>query len=139
MYMYYGQIKSFLILILILILILVCGLIVGSSCQPLQQVLRRVCGQISDLAAPSALCVARGLLDGLLESLDATLEKWQSLEDQQGRGDQQLQEKMEIRSSGHTSRILTLLSYVMAQPPIKAAFINLTKTGSVYYALCILQ
>ena len=27
----------------------------GSSCQPLTYVLRRVCGQLADLAAPSAL------------------------------------------------------------------------------------
>ena len=31
----------------------------GSSCQPLTCVLRRVCGQLADLAAPSALHVVR--------------------------------------------------------------------------------
>lgn len=37
----------------------------GSSCPPLLQLLRRVCVQLSDLAAPTALVVARSVLDAV--------------------------------------------------------------------------
>lgn len=41
----------------------------GSSFQPLLQLLRRVCVQLADLAAPTALVVSRGVLDTVLASL----------------------------------------------------------------------
>ena len=47
----------------------------GSACQPLQQLLRRVCWQLADLAVPSALMVVRCLLDTVAENMDITVEK----------------------------------------------------------------
>lgn len=47
----------------------------GSACQPLQQLLRRVCWQLADLAGPSALMVVRCLLETVTESMDASIEK----------------------------------------------------------------
>ena len=48
----------------------------GSSCQPLTYVLRRVCGQLADLAAPSALHVVR-YEDYLVKNfLQDELENW---------------------------------------------------------------
>lgn len=44
----------------------------GSACQPLQQLLRRVCWQLADLAAPTALMVVRCLIDTILDSMDAS-------------------------------------------------------------------
>ncbi len=35
------------------------GVLAGSSCQPLIHVFRRVCAQVADLAAPSALHIVR--------------------------------------------------------------------------------
>ena len=50
-----------------------------SSCQPLQQLLRRVCWQLADLAAPTALLIARCLLDTIYESMETAVAE-QSLE-----------------------------------------------------------
>lgn len=41
----------------------------SSTCQPLHHSLRRVCVQLADLAAPTALVVVRAVLDALLSSL----------------------------------------------------------------------
>ncbi|XP_046569418.1 protein virilizer homolog [Haliotis rubra] len=40
----------------------------GSSCQPLQQMLCRVCWQLADLASPSATMITRCLLDIIIEN-----------------------------------------------------------------------
>nr|KAG5709021.1 hypothetical protein BaRGS_004660 [Batillaria attramentaria] len=45
----------------------VISLLAGTGCQPLLCLLRRVCWQIADLAAPSATIIARCLLDVYLE------------------------------------------------------------------------
>ena len=45
----------------------------GSSCQPLQQLLRRVCWQLADLSAPTALLVVRCLIDTVFDGMDTAV------------------------------------------------------------------
>ena len=47
----------------------------ASACQPLQQLLRRVCWQLADLAVPSALMVVRCLLDTVASNMDTSIER----------------------------------------------------------------
>lgn len=41
----------------------------GSSCQPIQHMLRRICVQLCDLASPTALLIMRTVLDLIVEDL----------------------------------------------------------------------
>ena len=67
----------------------------------------------------------RCLLDALLESLDQTLESYNQPGDRaEVDTDKPREEK---RSSGQTSRILNLITFLISQPSIKAAFINLSQ------------
>ncbi|XP_014672000.1 PREDICTED: protein virilizer homolog [Priapulus caudatus] len=44
-----------------------------STCQPLHHALRRVCVQLADLAAPTAMMIARAVADALLDSLKVSV------------------------------------------------------------------
>lgn len=45
----------------------------GSSCQPIQHMLRRICVQLCDLASPTALLIMRTVLDLIVEDLQRYL------------------------------------------------------------------
>ncbi|XP_014279461.1 protein virilizer isoform X2 [Halyomorpha halys] len=74
-----------------------------SNYQPLLQLLRRVCVQLADLAAPSSLMVVRTLLDSIYS---------------------------QIQNDAKTSqlaRLLNFLACLMTHGPVKAAFLSLIK------------
>ncbi|OWF41313.1 Protein virilizer-like [Mizuhopecten yessoensis] len=97
-----------------------------STCQPLQHILRRVCWQLSDLSAHIALVITRCVLDIVIESFQTM--KVTRLED---KGDGEAVEEMEERiASPYASKMLNLLAYVLSQPSIKCATLQLTnKSG----------
>lgn len=41
----------------------------GTTCQPIQHMLRRICVQLCDLASPTALLIMRTVLDLVVEDL----------------------------------------------------------------------
>lgn len=41
----------------------------GTTCQPIQHMLRRICVQLCDLASPTALLIMRTVLDLIVEDL----------------------------------------------------------------------
>ena len=77
--------------------------------------------------SPSMHLVCRGVLDGLLESMDATIERLLPEGASEAEKHDDSGQREELRSSGHTSRILNLLAYIMNQPPIKATFLHMCK------------
>ncbi|XP_071959091.1 protein virilizer homolog isoform X2 [Antedon mediterranea] len=85
----------------------------NSSCLPLQQSLRRVCMQLGDLAAPTALLVVQAVLTALHDSVSDC--------DEDGK---------ERPCGSNTVHILNLLSYLVAQPSIKVAFLHMLKTST---------
>ncbi|XP_066019327.1 protein virilizer homolog isoform X2 [Pocillopora verrucosa] len=82
----------------------------GSACHNLQQVLRRVCSQLSDLSAPTAFNIVRTLL----ETLDSEMSK--------ASGD-------DNSCSPGGVRIMTLLAYLSSQPAVKVSLLQLLKTS----------
>lgn len=61
-----------------------------------------------------------------MKSMDATIERL--LPEPAPEAEKQEEgQREELRSSGHTSRILNLLAYIMNQPPIKATFLYLCR------------
>ncbi|ELU02702.1 hypothetical protein CAPTEDRAFT_223433 [Capitella teleta] len=102
-----------------------------TSCQPLQQLLRRVCWQLADLAPSTALSVTRCLLDVVTESMDASVDPHPKDETKKDRPAAEAlpAAKEHVRASRQTSRILNLLAFLMNQPPIKSAFLHLTQPG----------
>ncbi|XP_056008740.1 protein virilizer homolog isoform X5 [Ostrea edulis] len=97
-----------------------------STCQPLQLVLRRVCWQLSDLSAPSAIMVARCVLDMVVESF-ATLRRLPEKKDE----GETTEDRMERVASPYASKMLNLLAYVLSQPSVKCAALQLmTQNGA---------
>ncbi|XP_051878649.1 protein virilizer homolog isoform X1 [Pristis pectinata] len=79
----------------------------GSTCQPLQQILRRVCMQLCDLASPTALLILRTVLDLIIEELSSPLEgKDKTL-------------------TAQTARLLALLDSLASHGACKAALLHL--------------
>lgn len=77
---------------------------------------------------------ARSLLDTLLESMDSsrTLLPEALLLQQQPAGElgsSTLPSQSESFSSSQTARVLNLLAFLMSQPPVKAAFLFLSRSG----------
>ena len=103
----------------------------GLCCHPLQQLLRRVCWQLADLAAPTALTLVRCLLDTLVDSMNATCEAARTPHTESAPGHTE-ETAVEHSASSHSSRVLNLIAFLMNQAPIKAAFLQLTKGGYVY-------
>ncbi|XP_022083896.1 protein virilizer homolog [Acanthaster planci] len=102
----------------------------GSSCPPLQQILRRVCWQLADLAAPTALTVVRSLLDVLIESLAQGEEggkKAQPAGETTGEGEEANKKTQPCNSDA--ARILTLVVYLVSQPAIKAPLLHLFRSS----------
>ncbi|XP_066999085.2 protein virilizer isoform X2 [Anabrus simplex] len=88
----------------------------GSSFQPLLQLLRRVCVQLADLAAPTALIVSRGILDPVLTSMEQS----------------QSPDQTDGLCSGHTARLLNFLACLVTHAAVKSALLQLiTKGGPV--------
>lgn len=101
----------------------------GSSYAPLLQLVRRVCLQLADLAAPTALVVSRAILDPLL----ATLQKPQGQNQQSGT-------LWEIPCSSHALRLLNFLACLVSHSSIKSAVLGLmtsinVKTDEKYLTL----
>ncbi|XP_068721343.1 protein virilizer homolog isoform X6 [Montipora capricornis] len=82
----------------------------GSACHSLQQVMRRVCSQLSDLSAPTAFNIVRTLL----ETLDSEMGKSEG-------------EENSCTTGG--VRIMTLLAYLSSQPAVKVSLLQLLKTS----------
>lgn len=82
----------------------------GSACHNLQQVMRRVCSQLSDLSAPTAFNIVRTLL----ETLDSEMNKPSGEENS---------------CTGGGVRIMTLLAYLSSQPAVKVSLLQLLKTS----------
>ncbi|XP_007886132.1 protein virilizer homolog isoform X2 [Callorhinchus milii] len=79
----------------------------GSTCQPLQQILRRVCIQLCDLASPTTLLIMRTVLELILEELSSP------------------PEGKEKPLSGQTARLFALLDSLASHGACKAALLHL--------------
>ncbi|XP_067142152.1 protein virilizer homolog isoform X2 [Centruroides vittatus] len=97
----------------------------ASSCHPLQQLLRRVCVQLSDLATPTAVVVVRAVLDALLDSFAPNMITEEKAEVQG------LSLQWEVKPcSTAIARILNLIAYLVSHAPFKIPLINILR-GSV--------
>ncbi|KAM3928591.1 protein virilizer homolog isoform 1-T1 [Leptodactylus fuscus] len=83
----------------------------GSSCQPLQHMVRRVSIQLCDLASPTALLIMRTVLDLIVEDLQST------------------PEEKEKQYTGQTARLLALLDSLAAHRACKVAILHLINGG----------
>ncbi|KAM4688810.1 protein virilizer homolog isoform 2-T2 [Discoglossus pictus] len=83
----------------------------GTSCQPLQHMIRRICIQLCDLASPTALLLMRTVLDLIVEDL------------------QRDQEDKEKIYTGQTARLLALLDSLAAHRACKVAVLHLINGG----------
>ncbi|XP_005092655.1 protein virilizer homolog [Aplysia californica] len=98
----------------------------GTGCQPLQHLMRRVCWQIADLAAPSALRITKILLDILMVNLKPK-RPTQTVDGEKKEGEE---ETTAVRTvSIHTAKTLNLLAYLLSHPGIKAALLQLIGTS----------
>uniref|UniRef100_A0A674HY88 Vir like m6A methyltransferase associated n=1 Tax=Terrapene triunguis TaxID=2587831 RepID=A0A674HY88_9SAUR len=90
----------------------------GSTCQPIQHMLRRICVQLCDLASPTALLIMRTVLDLVVEDLQSTEDK-------------------EKQYTGQTTRLLALLDALASHKACKLAILHLvngTIKGDEKYA-----
>ncbi|XP_066288407.1 protein virilizer homolog isoform X2 [Branchiostoma lanceolatum] len=107
----------------------------GSGCSQLQQLLKRVCWQMADLAAPTSLMVVRSLFDIVLDSINTN---------EKGREESRPVDKP---CSANTLRLLELVEDLMSQAPIKAPALHLLRSGAksdekyldLLYFLCLLM
>ena len=97
----------------------------GSSFQPLLQLLRRVCVQLADLAAPTALIVSRGVLDTVL----ASLQNVPSTAPQPNNPLPIPNPVPESPCSGHTARLLNFLACLVTHASVKSAVLHLLARG----------
>ncbi|CAH1398905.1 unnamed protein product [Nezara viridula] len=81
-----------------------------SNYQPLLQLLRRVCVQLADLAAPSSLMVVRTLLDSIYSQMQND------------------------NKTSQLARLLNFLACLMTHGPVKSAFLSLMKGKEEKYA-----
>ncbi|KAF4798034.1 Protein virilizer like protein [Turdus rufiventris] len=91
----------------------------GSSCQPIQHMLRRICVQLCDLASPTALLIMRTVLDLIVEDLQSNTED------------------KEKQYTGQTTRLLALLDALASHKACKLAILHLingTTKGDEKYA-----
>ncbi|XP_025055201.1 protein virilizer homolog isoform X4 [Alligator sinensis] len=79
----------------------------GSSCQPIQHMLRRICVQLCDLAAPTALLIMRTVLDLIVEDQQSSTED------------------KEKQYTGQTARLLALLDALASHKACKLAILHL--------------
>ncbi|ESO87799.1 hypothetical protein LOTGIDRAFT_234825 [Lottia gigantea] len=90
-----------------------------SGCQPLQNIIRRVCWQMTDLSAPAAQMLIRCILDQFLD-----------LGMKRASGDDKDTDifKEEIVASTLYNKILGLLSWLVTQASAKSALIHILKS-----------
>uniref|UniRef100_A0A803T336 Vir like m6A methyltransferase associated n=1 Tax=Anolis carolinensis TaxID=28377 RepID=A0A803T336_ANOCA len=96
----------------------------GSTCQPIQHMLRRICVQLCDLASPTALLIMRTVLDLLVEDLQSN------------------PEDKEKQYTGQTTRLLALLDALVSHKACKLAILHLingTSKGDEKYAEIFLE
>uniref|UniRef100_A0A1E1XA92 Putative nuclear membrane protein involved in mrna transport n=1 Tax=Amblyomma aureolatum TaxID=187763 RepID=A0A1E1XA92_9ACAR len=97
-----------------------------STCSTVQQLLRRVCVQLSDLAAPSASVVARAMLDALHGSLVSPC-----FGTVLG-GEVRALTPQNWPPTGGTLSLLDLLSFLVTHAPFKVAVLQSFKSGGKY-------
>ncbi|KAM8967455.1 protein virilizer homolog isoform 2-T2 [Pelodytes ibericus] len=83
----------------------------GTSCQPLQHMIRRICIQLCDLASPTALLIMRTVLDLIVEELQSG------------------PEEKEKQFTGQTARLLALLDSLASYRACKVAILHLLTGG----------
>uniref|UniRef100_H0X9D3 Vir like m6A methyltransferase associated n=1 Tax=Otolemur garnettii TaxID=30611 RepID=H0X9D3_OTOGA len=91
----------------------------GTTCQPIQHMLRRICVQLCDLASPTALLIMRTVLDLIVEDLQST------------------SEDKEKQYTSQTTRLLALLDALASHKACKLAILHLingTIKGDEKYA-----
>ncbi|XP_036033561.1 protein virilizer homolog isoform X1 [Onychomys torridus] len=91
----------------------------GTTCQPIQHMLRRICVQLCDLASPTALLIMRTVLDLIVEDLQST------------------SEDKEKQYTSQTTRLLALLDALASHKACKLAILHLingTIKGDERYA-----
>ncbi|CAG5120026.1 unnamed protein product, partial [Candidula unifasciata] len=98
----------------------------GTGCQPLQHLMRRVCWQIADLAAPSSLRITKILLDILMLNLKPKKPTQTAQGELQTEADDDMTAVRTV--SIHTAKTLNLLAYLLSHPGIKAALLQLIGT-----------
>lgn len=104
----------------------------GSSFQPLLQLLRRVCVQLADLAAPTALIVSRGVLDTVLASLQNVPSSSPQPIPSSNCQASAANVMPDSPCSGHTARLLNFLACLVTHASVKSAVLHLlAKGGSV--------
>ncbi|GFT51849.1 protein virilizer homolog [Nephila pilipes] len=101
----------------------------ATSCHPLQQLLRRVCVQLADLAAPTALFIVRAVLDALLDTLLLLPPDQKENLDPVNAGTQDRVPLLKTPTST-TARILTLVAYLVSHASFKVPLMHVLK-GSV--------
>ncbi|KAE8599252.1 hypothetical protein XENTR_v10017120 [Xenopus tropicalis] len=89
----------------------------GTSCQPLQHMIRRVCVQLCDLASPTALLIMRTVLDLIVEDLQSSPEEKDKEKDK------------EKQYTGQLARLLALLDSLAAHRACKVAILHLITGG----------
>ncbi|XP_075554621.1 VIR_N domain-containing protein isoform X3 [Dermacentor variabilis] len=99
------------------------GTLSYSTCPTIQQLLRRVCVQLSDLAAPSASVVARALLDALHGSLVGPCF---------GAGEVRCLTPQNWPPTSGTLSLLDHLLFLLTHPPFKMALLHTFKSGGKY-------
>ncbi|XP_053324353.1 protein virilizer homolog [Spea bombifrons] len=83
----------------------------GTSCQPLQHMIRRICIQLCDLASPTALLIMRTVLDLIVEELQIG------------------PEEKEKQYTGQTARLLALLDSLASYRACKVTILHLLNGG----------
>uniref|UniRef100_A0A670YI91 Vir like m6A methyltransferase associated n=1 Tax=Pseudonaja textilis TaxID=8673 RepID=A0A670YI91_PSETE len=96
----------------------------GSTCQPIQHMLRRICVQLCDLASPTALLIMRTVLDLLVEDLQSN------------------PEDKEKQYTAQTTRLLALFDALASHKACKLAILHLingTAKGDEKYTEVFLE
>ncbi|GIY03657.1 protein virilizer homolog [Caerostris extrusa] len=101
----------------------------ATSCHSLQQLLRRVCVQLADLAAPTALFIVRAVLDALLDTLLLPSPDQKENLDPVSSGCHDRVPVLRTPTST-TARILTLVAYLVSHVSFKVPLMHVLK-GSV--------
>ncbi|GBL61408.1 hypothetical protein AVEN_9543-1 [Araneus ventricosus] len=102
----------------------------ATSCHPLQQLLRRVCVQLADLAAPTALFIVRAVLDALLETLILPPPDQKENLDPVVAGASERAPLLKTPTST-TARILTLVAYLVSHASFKVPLMHVLKGRQV--------
>uniref|UniRef100_T1D1V3 Putative virilizer-like protein n=1 Tax=Cupiennius salei TaxID=6928 RepID=T1D1V3_CUPSA len=101
----------------------------ATSCHPLQQLLRRVCVQLADLAAPTALFIVKAVLDALLEALILPAPEQKENLDPSVSTPHDSTPMLKTPTTS-TARILTLVAYLVSQASFKIPMMHVMR-GSV--------